>query len=87
MTPSLGRIVLVHTAEKYNGCDTHPAIINRVWGDNDPAAARGAYSCVNLTVFPDCASPFSMTSVQLFETEEEARDSGSRHIAWWPARA
>lgn len=87
MAPSIGRIVLVQTAETYNGANVHPAIINRVWGDNDPAAARGAFVCVNMTVFPDCASPFSMTSVQLFETEEEARGSGGRHVAWWPARA
>lgn len=87
MVPTIGRIVLVHTAEKYNGVDIHPAIINRLWGDNDPAAARGSFVCVNVTVFPDCASPFPMTSVQMFETQEEARDSGSRCIAWWPVRA
>lgn len=87
MVPSIGRIALVNTQETYNGSSTHPAIINRVWGDNDPASARGSFVAVNVTVFPDCASPFSITSVQLFETEEEARESGNKHIAWWPARA
>lgn len=87
MVPSIGRIIVVATAEQYNGSNLHPAIINRVWTETDTAQARGSFACVNVTVFPDCASPFSIASVQLFETEEDARGSGNRHIAWWPVRA
>lgn len=50
--PCLGEIVLVGTSERYNGSNEHPAIVTRVWNEN----------CVNVTVLPDCAPPFMMTS-------------------------
>lgn len=87
MKPSIGRIVLVKTARAFNGETVHPAIINRVWSTNDPADARGSYACVNVTVFPDCDAPFTLGSVQLFETAEEAAAVDSTATCWWPPRA
>lgn len=87
MKPSIGRIVLVKTTQTFNGSDIHPAIVNRVWSTNDPAEAKGSFACVNVTVLPDGGAPFSLGSVQLFETEEEATASGSTSTCWWPPRA
>ncbi len=86
MKPTIGRIVIVKTDQHFNGSDEHPAIINRVWGANDPADARGSHVCINVTVLPDCAPPFCLTSVCLFETREEAAGSGAYQPCWWPER-
>lgn len=87
MKPSLGRIVILNDAtQPSNGTSDMPAIVTRVWGDGDPADALGSSVCVNLTAFPDNAEPRPVSSVNLFETEEEARDSGFSRAAWWPGR-
>lgn len=87
MKPSIGRIVVVRTPTAFNGSYEHPAIVNRVWGSNDPAEAKGAHVCINVTMFPDCGPPLSVTSLDLFETKDEADASGSPNVAWWPERA
>lgn len=57
-TPSVGRIVIVRDPSNGGGeAGTAPAIINRVWSP----------TCVNVTVFPDCAPPYSKTSLTLAE--------------------
>jgi hypothetical protein len=87
MKPSIGRVVIVRTSQTYNGSNEHPAIVNRVWGTNDPAEAKGAHVCINVSVLPDCAVPFCATSISLFETKAEAEASGnSGQVAWWPER-
>jgi hypothetical protein len=86
MKPSIGRIVIVSDFQIHNGSDEHPAVINRVWGTNDPADERGSSVCINTTVLPDCGAPYNATSVQLFETKDEAKSSGSVRVAWWPER-
>lgn len=86
MKPSIGRIVIVRTAKQYNGSHEHPAIINRVWGENDPADAKGSFVCVNVTVLPDCAPPFSLTSIALYETKAEAPEGVHQEACWWPGR-
>lgn len=50
MKPSIGRIV--HVCTDANGT-VEPAIITRVWSD----------TCINVTLFPDCADPHSLTSI------------------------
>lgn len=82
MIPTLGRIVIVRTAQKFNDTNEHPAVITRVWGTGD---TREGKVCVNLTVLPDCGAPFSMTSVNLYD--ERAECVGLQHAAWWPDRA
>lgn len=68
--PSPGRIVLVTDADS-NGVSEHPAIVTRVWSPE----------CVNLTVFPDYAPPYYMTSVQV------STDGSSQPQRWrWPPR-
>jgi len=68
--PSLGRIV-IHRGISSNGAKDHPAIVNRVFTPE----------CVNLTVFPDCGSPVSITSqIAIDPTNQLA-------IGWfWPPR-
>lgn len=87
MKPSIGRIVIVFDGQIHNGTSEHPAIINRVWGTNDPADVSGSSVCINTTVLPDCGVPYNATSVQLFQTKEEAQASGSVYCAWWPERS
>lgn len=78
MTPTIGRIVHFRpadgdTAARNNYSDSAaevilPAIITRVWSD----------TCVNLTIFPDNAAPFTRTSVTF----------GEAKFGWeWPPRA
>jgi hypothetical protein len=86
MKPSVGRIVIVRTPTMHNGSNEHPAIINRVWGSEDPASAHGVHVCINVTVFPDCGEPFFMTSVPLYETKMEALSGGFGSPCWWPER-
>lgn len=82
MKLSLGRVVIVRTPDNYNGSQLHPAIINRVWGTGDTRDGGG--QCANVTVLADCALPFSMTSVMIFDTPEEAGEAP--HRGWWPPR-
>jgi hypothetical protein len=82
--PSLGRIIIVGSSASAGDSQEHPAIVNRVWGSDDPA--DGAHVCVNATVFPDCGAPYSQTSIPLFETREAAIASGFGLVAWWPAK-
>lgn len=86
MKPSLGRIVIVRTAQEYNGAREHPAVITRVFSDRDTMGEVGGFNRVNLTVMPDCHSPFSATSVPLFETEKESHGASETIVAWWPPK-
>lgn len=78
MKPSLGRIVIVHmdpTAN--NGATEAPAMISRVWTD----------TMVNVRILVDGSNEvLSRTSVNLFDTQEEAVASGGTYHAWWPAK-
>jgi hypothetical protein len=87
MKPSIGRIVIVHDAtQPSNGTAIMPAIITRMWSDGDPADAVGSNVCINVTAFPDNNAPRPISSISLFETEEEAISSGFAKVAWWPNR-
>lgn len=67
MSPSVGRIVHFRA---YASAEPQAAIITRVWGPD----------CVNLTVLPDCAPPFSASSVNHVE-------KGYGGQTWeWPER-
>jgi len=63
-----------------NGIDEHPAVINRAWSP----------SCVNLTVFPDCGTSYSRTSVPFYQSREEAENylvlNPNNIAAFWPDR-
>ncbi len=77
MKPSKGRTVIFRQGAgetPHNGSREHPAIVNRVWADNETPA-------LNLTVFPDCAPPESRTSIpHVSKTAESC-------VAWdWPPR-
>lgn len=87
MKPSIGRIVVVKTVASFNGATEHPAIITRVWGTNDPADAKGASVCINVSVLPDNTSAvMPLSSISLFETKAEAEAAGHATAAWWPER-
>lgn len=68
-----------------NGTDIAPAVITRVWGEH-PAGRH----IINLRVFPDGTSNVPcMTSVPLFDTEQQARDfvdetPAAPVAAYWP---
>lgn len=76
MKPSLCRMVLVLVDPVWNnGSDVSPAVITRVWSD----------TLVNIkTVHDGSASEQWLTSVSLFDTEEEARAAGGRSCFWPP---
>lgn len=82
MKPSIGRIVHVTgPAASANGVDIAPAIITRVWSD----------TMLNVTVFPDAATPRPATSVKLVEDEATASDINAQaehpqNLAYWPPR-
>lgn len=68
--PSLGRIVLV-TDTGSNGPAEHPAIVNCVHSQD----------CINVMVFPDGGTPYSMTSLTASE------DGSAQPQRWrWPPR-
>lgn len=69
--PSLGRVVLVKTAEQINGQNEHAAIITQVWSD----------TCINVMVLPGFGAPFAKTSVT---PEQPGQTLG---VSWrWPPR-
>ena len=86
MKASQGRIVLaVGLAAVSNGTDVAPAVITRVWSDNEEAGT----SMVNATVFPDNSTLIrTVSSVTLYADEETARASVSESSTalFWPAR-
>ena len=70
--PTIGRIVIVRDPSRpSNGSIDQPAIINGVWSP----------TCINATVFPDCGTPHSRTSlVRINPTDANA-------VGWfWPTR-
>lgn len=84
MRASLGRTVIVKgPAAASNGSDRAPAIITRVWNDQDTQAGPVA---VNLTAFTDLDTPKLLGSVLVYETEEAAGDPGTYAVAYWPAK-
>lgn len=84
MKPSIGRTVVVKGVES-NGATEAPGIITRAWSSQDTKSGSVA---VNLTVFPDHAPPICLSSVMLFETEEQAcayrGELASLAVAHWP---
>ena len=83
---SQGRVVLaVGAAALGNGTDVAPALITRVWSDNDQTMT----SMVNATVFPDNSTLIrTVSSATLFADEASARaelSEGATHL-FWPAR-
>lgn len=78
MTPSMCRIVVYRQPSNeapHNGRREHPAIVNHVWGEGETPS-------INLTVFPDSASPYCRTSVS------HVSKAGADMNAWdWPQRA
>lgn len=91
MKPSIGRIVVVKGIVS-NNQDEHPAIVNCVHGPAGDSLTKDPYYMANVTAFPDCGTPQSVTSVYIFADKEQAM--GYRHansmpelvVAFWPAR-
>jgi len=86
MKPTTGRISSVNDIKNpSNGVSAHPGIVARVWHSDDPA--DGGRCCVNATVLPDCGAPRPASSIDLYETKEDAMASGTNPVAWWPDRS
>lgn len=81
-TPTVGRVVIVVGAlVTSNAADVAPALITRVWSSQDGAP------CVNVTAFPDAGIPKPLTSVYLYDTDDEARKAAGSYVAaYWPPR-
>lgn len=82
--PTVGRsVIALGGVAVSNGTDIAPAVVTRVWGEH-PAGRH----IINLRVFPDATSAVPcMTSVSLFDTEEQAREfvgDTSAVAAYWP---
>lgn len=85
--PSPGRVIMaVGGSAASNGADVAPALITRVWPNEN--AADGTW-LINATVFPDYGDPVFATSTKLYDTEEQARANlpyPSSIAAYWPPR-
>ena len=84
--PSQGRIVTARGGRAVsNGCETAPALITRVFGQNE----NGSWT-VNATLFPDATDPRTVTSVYLYEDEDalpaDLADNPRVTALHWPAR-
>ncbi len=87
MKPDLGRIVIVKGLVS-NNSDEHPAIVNAVFGNEEVGPEVWK---VNVTVFPDCGPPCCETSINVFDTREDATkylSEGSKgaRAAFWPPK-
>lgn len=77
-------VVAVGFRAQANGTDMAPAVINRVWSEDENGVAT-----VNATLFQDCGSAQCISSAKLYQTEEEARASlqhDTMTALFWPAR-
>jgi hypothetical protein len=88
MKPSIGRIVITKGISNSNGTSEHPAIITRIWSDKEPSEA--VVLC-NLTVFPDCGTPITVGSVQIFDDAAAAaahlqNEPANKPLCFWPAK-
>jgi hypothetical protein len=87
MKPSTGRIVVTQGIITCNGTNEHPAIVNRVWSNEEPAEAKVLINC---TVFPDLEEATHGASIQMFETREAAQAARAADpntaVAFWPDR-
>ena len=79
--PTVGRVVLFHPSYldagmaaylDIDGKVTHAAMITHVWSD----------TCVNLAVFDSNGVPYSQTSVQLIQDDEQP--NGASYAEWMP---
>ena len=85
--PSIGCVVIVRAAPALNnGATQAPAVITRVWSQQD----NGAWT-VNVRILLDAsdATP-AKTSISLFP-DQAAADAAvptltDTHVAWWPPR-
>jgi hypothetical protein len=85
MKASIGRTVIVQGLNS-NGATEQAALVTRVWSNKDTADEP---VMVNLTVFPDCATPRSQGSVMLYDTKAlavAAQTSATHLVAHWPDR-
>lgn len=91
MKPSLGRVIIVRgKIVTSNGSDLAPAVVTRIWSDED---TRNEPVMVNCTAQPDLAGHQHIGSVFVYDTKEEAdvvHDAqvppGSTPVAYWPPR-
>jgi hypothetical protein len=60
-----GIVVVACTTTSFNGSNEQPAIVNRVWGNDD---TLNGPQMANMSVLPDCGPPFPMTSVRVHDT-------------------
>lgn len=74
MTPSIGRVVLVRSADHVvNGQVEHAAVVTRVWSP----------TLINATVFLDTLDPIALTSITYSDAAEPAASRTWR----WPGSA
>ena len=88
MKPSIGRIIIVVSPQAAsNGSDRAPGIITRVWSNPQQDTIDGP-AMVNATILPDLSVPQHASSIQLFDTEDDARENAppGMPFAYWPTR-
>lgn len=86
MKPSIARNVIIRNYQA-NGHGDQAAVITGIFGDADPA---DTHVVVNLMAFPDAHTPLPLTSVRLFDCQEDAEDSidfkAGHRVCHWPRR-
>jgi hypothetical protein len=78
----LGTPIVVRTTTTFNGTNTHPGVVNRVWTGASTDTRDGPVM-VNCAMFPDCAGTQNETSILVHDSEQEAMASASPGRCAW----
>lgn len=86
MKPVVAMPVVINGFES-NGTTEHPGVVNRVWGEGDPAE-NGQSVRINATLFPDHHPAMPLGSISFLEDREAALEyqqrTGEPYVAWFP---
>lgn len=81
----LGSPVIVRSTTTFNGTNTHPGLVNRIWS-SPRTDTRDGPVMVNVAMFPDCAGTINETSILVHDSEDQAMASASPGRCAWVDR-
>jgi hypothetical protein len=77
----LGTAIVVRTTTTFNGTNTHPGVVNRLWSAD--ADTRNGPVTVNCAYFPDCAGTQNESSISVYDSEQDAMKGASPGRCAW----